>query len=308
MRPNIFILLCLTSINFSTHSKISTKSNYYTKQILPGCVQISENLFCDRFEVTNYNWLEYMYWTLRVYGEESPKYQSCKPDALVWTKLDAGLTFYTEMYLRHPTWQNHPVVGISQKQAEDFSKWRSDRVFEFILIKNNILEWNPDQHEGTHFTIERYFNSEHLEMVPDKEMLYYPHYSLPSIDNWMMALNFSDSLNHFYLDRCHSDYCKQCLSMYPDIYADIKIAQLLDSTSGIYATTPVDRQYIPHKKNSIYNLLGNVAEWTSADDVAIGGGWYDNKTKIIEGLKSSLKESNAWTGFRNVCVWKKWVP
>jgi len=96
------------------------------------------------------------------------------------------------------------------------------------------------------------------------------------------------------------------LSNYPNINSDITIAPLLDSNSGIYSTMPCDHQYIPHKKNSIYHLQGNVAEWTSVADIAIGGGWYDSKQKILEGIKSLPEGCNAWTGFRNVCVWKKW--
>ena len=42
-------------------------------------------------------------------------------------------------YLRHPAFQNHPVVGVSWHQANNFSKWRTNRVNERILIEEGYI-------------------------------------------------------------------------------------------------------------------------------------------------------------------------
>ncbi len=56
------------------------------------------------------------------------------PDTLVWRdELDYNEP-YINNYLRHPAFNNYPVVGVSWEQANDFCKWRTDRVNEKILI------------------------------------------------------------------------------------------------------------------------------------------------------------------------------
>ena len=42
-------------------------------------------------------------------------------------------------YLRHPAFQDHPVVGITWQQAKNFAKWRTDRVNEQILVSEGYL-------------------------------------------------------------------------------------------------------------------------------------------------------------------------
>ena len=41
----------------------------------------------------------------------------------------------TNNYLRHPAYQNYPVVGVSWIQANQFCIWRTDRVNEDALEK-----------------------------------------------------------------------------------------------------------------------------------------------------------------------------
>ncbi|MGH2645692.1 MAG: SUMF1/EgtB/PvdO family nonheme iron enzyme, partial [Chitinophagaceae bacterium] len=40
---------------------------------------------------------------------------------------------------RHPAYQEYPVVGVNWLQASDFCKWRTDRVNEFILLREGII-------------------------------------------------------------------------------------------------------------------------------------------------------------------------
>jgi formylglycine-generating enzyme required for sulfatase activity len=45
-------------------------------------------------------------------------------------------------YLRHPSYADYPVVGVSWLQANDFCKWRTDRVNEYILSREGIINWH----------------------------------------------------------------------------------------------------------------------------------------------------------------------
>ena len=59
-------------------------------------------------------------------------------------------------YLRHPAYRDYPVVGVSWLQANDFCKWRTDRVNEFVLIREGLLEQNANQ-QNEPFTTDAYF-------------------------------------------------------------------------------------------------------------------------------------------------------
>ena len=113
------------------------------------------SFYMDQFEVTNFNWLEYLYWIRRTYEEFPMIYKNALPDTNCWRSPLAFNEPYVEYYLRHPAYQNYPVVGVSWNQANDFCKWRTDRVNEFILIREGVLTWNPDQ-SGDPFTTDSY--------------------------------------------------------------------------------------------------------------------------------------------------------
>ncbi|MBK6525697.1 MAG: SUMF1/EgtB/PvdO family nonheme iron enzyme [Crocinitomicaceae bacterium] len=113
------------------------------------------SFYLDQFEVTNFNWLEYLYWTKRTYEEFPMIYKNALPDTNSWRSPLAFNEPYVEYYLRHPAYQNYPVVGVSWNQANDFCKWRTDRVNEYILIREGVLTWNPDQ-SGDPFTTDSY--------------------------------------------------------------------------------------------------------------------------------------------------------
>ena len=118
------------------------------------------SFYLDQFEVTNFNWLEYMYWTKRTYEEFPMIYKQTLPDTNAWRSPLAYNEPYVEYYLRHPAYQNYPVVGVSWIQANDFCKWRTDRVNEYILIREGVLTWNPDQ-AGEPFTTDAYLANQY---------------------------------------------------------------------------------------------------------------------------------------------------
>lgn len=101
------------------------------------------SFYMDRTEVTNFHWLEYMFWMKRVYYKTYPHvYKKCLPDTLAWRTALGYREKYVQYYLRHPSYRDYPVVGVSWIQASDFCKWRTDRVNEAILVREGVIKWH----------------------------------------------------------------------------------------------------------------------------------------------------------------------
>lgn len=111
------------------------------------------SFYMDRTEVTNLHWTEYMNWMKRVYYKSYPHiYKKCLPDTLVWRSPLSYREKFVDYYLRHPSYRDYPVVGVSWLQANDFCKWRTDRVNEAILVREGIIKWhfaNTYDHENS---------------------------------------------------------------------------------------------------------------------------------------------------------------
>jgi hypothetical protein len=118
-------------------------SLFSQKRIVPpGTVKLNDSTYIDKFEVTNLNYREYMYWTAKKYGPKSPEFISILPDTTVWgTKTRLA---YVSLYLRHPAYANYPVVGVTYEQAVKYCEWRTDRVNEYIYFKENKIKPGTD--------------------------------------------------------------------------------------------------------------------------------------------------------------------
>jgi gliding motility-associated lipoprotein GldJ len=114
------------------------------------------SFYLDEAEVSNLDYREYLYWLRRVYPENVEKYKTALPDTLVWREKLAYNEPYIRNYLRHPAYANYPVVGVSWKQADAYTKWRTDRVNEKILIDKGIITLDNTQSGQNVFTTESY--------------------------------------------------------------------------------------------------------------------------------------------------------
>jgi gliding motility-associated lipoprotein GldJ len=97
------------------------------------------SFYMDETEVANVDWLEYLYWIKRNYPADAEYYYNALPDTLVWRQALSYNEPYVNNYLRHPAFQDYPVVGISWEQANEYCVWRTDRVNEEILRKGGYL-------------------------------------------------------------------------------------------------------------------------------------------------------------------------
>ncbi len=103
------------------------------------------SFYIDQTEVANVHYKEYLYWLSRTFGDDENFLQNVMkkalPDTLVWRSELSYNEPYVEYYLRHPSFNYYPVVGVTWKQASDYCKWRGDRVNEMKLIEKGIA--NP---------------------------------------------------------------------------------------------------------------------------------------------------------------------
>ena len=95
-----------------------------------------QSFFIDETEVTNSMYLEYLNYLKKVYPPENTKlngvYEAALPDTLVWRNRLSYNEDFVINYLRHPAFGEFPVVGVSWIQANQYAKWRTNRVNEAL--------------------------------------------------------------------------------------------------------------------------------------------------------------------------------
>ena len=116
------------------------------------------SFYMDETEIRNIDWREYLYWLRRVYPNNPEVFNAALPDTLVWRNELAYNEPFLENYLRHAAYAEYPVVGVSWVQATDYCKWRTDRVNERILIKDQILAEDTTQKNQNVFSSDSYLN------------------------------------------------------------------------------------------------------------------------------------------------------
>jgi len=119
----------------------------YDWNSVPRRVTVS-SFYMDETEVKNVDYREYLYWLHRVYIDYPEVYQKALPDTLVWRKKLAYNEPMVNYYLRHPAYQNYPVVGVNWLQANNYCAWRTDRVNEMIMIREGLMYWDPTGQTG----------------------------------------------------------------------------------------------------------------------------------------------------------------
>ncbi len=156
--------------NDPTYGGFTANTNYSGQKIPPGMVLIEggtftmgsvqddvlfdwnttptrqqvRSFYMDEAEVTNLEYLFYLQYLEKVYPPSDDNYRkiyhAALPDTLVWRDALGFNELLTETYLRHPSYADYPVVGVSWNQATEYCKWRTDRVNEKILMDKGVLK------------------------------------------------------------------------------------------------------------------------------------------------------------------------
>lgn len=276
-----------------------------TPQTPPGTKKVKDHLFVDASEISNIDYREYLYWTQQVVGDSSHSWLEAQPDQTVWQQSDLkNKNYLTGHYFKNPGFDLYPVVGLTYEQALNYSKWRSDRVYEMLLIEAGEIPINPDQTKEHHFTIEAYLKGTYLNKKPNKD-IYIPHYRLPTIDEWEVFAQGALNGELFpYGTKKKTHKLEKLIGEGKGPFNSLeKNSRKALTTMSKKATTETNDAVRPNKFG-LYHLIGNVAEMTSEKGLAKGGSWRHSIKKTI--LKDTFKYavSHNWLGFRNVCEWK----
>lgn len=146
----------LVAIEGGTFTMGSTVENvYYEWNNSPRKVTVS-SFYMDQTEVSNLDYLEYIYWLTRVYTDYPDVIDNALPDTTVWLTSLSYNEPMLEIYFRHPAYRDYPVVGVTWKQANDYALWRSDRVNEKLLVDAGVLSYNNEQTKEYHFSTDAY--------------------------------------------------------------------------------------------------------------------------------------------------------
>ena len=174
----------------------------------PSRVTVS-SFYVDQTEITNFHWCEYMYWISRAFETYPVVGKNVLPDTNCWRTPLGFSEKFVEYYLRHPAYRDYPVVGVSWLQASDYCKWRTDRVNEYILIREGILDFNIEQRDENTFNTEAYLAGQYHEkelpglqdlnpnnrqgkklgnrIVRQEDGILLPRYRLPTEAEWEFA-------------------------------------------------------------------------------------------------------------------------
>jgi sulfatase modifying factor 1 len=106
------------------------------------------SFYMDETEVSNQDWLDYLHWINITFPTDGELYYNALPDTLVWRSPLSYNEPYVENYLRHPAFQDYPVVGVTWDQAQEYCSWRTDRTNENILRETGRLTTWKDASTG----------------------------------------------------------------------------------------------------------------------------------------------------------------
>ncbi|MBK9150960.1 MAG: SUMF1/EgtB/PvdO family nonheme iron enzyme [Saprospiraceae bacterium] len=285
--PNLVLIEGGTFTMGLTQEEVTFEYNNISRRVTVS------SFYMDETEVSNHNYREYLYWLSNHYVSYPEVWKKALPDTLVWREELAYNEPFVYTYFRHPSYDDYPVVGVNWLQANDYCKWRSNRVNEMLLIERGILNPSPDGKDSDNFDSKAYLAGQYQGNVKKnlkdvktggerpvrfEDGILLPDYRLPTEAEWEYAAlalqgNQPTSEDEVYTDRRFFPWngntarYKVRNKNQGKILANFKrgrgdymglAGNLNDNASH---PGPV-RAYFPNDFG-LYNMAGNVNEWTA---------------------------------------------
>lgn len=255
-------------VNKSVKNHLTQKPNLPTP---PNTVWINDNLFMDKTEVVNLNYLEYLHYT----NEDSSYtyYQNQIPTNGVW--MDKEVPFLDSVklslslgYLEYEAYRFLPVVGVSYQQAINYCKWRSE-----IATQN---------------------------FVSTRESKYRFDYRLPTEKEWeKSALSFIDTVG---LNEENIKYGFDISIISPSVFNLSKTLNKSKYDNDSTAIPPTVYVYSePTNLLGLHHTIGNVAEMIAEEGISKRGflAHVPLQSTIRERIR--YRYPTSWLGFRCIC-------
>jgi formylglycine-generating enzyme required for sulfatase activity len=259
----------------------------------PNCIAIAPGLFMDQTEITNLNWLEYLYYLNK---DSTPvHYRKALPDSTVWLNYPDTVTMQT--YLQHPAYRYFPVIGISYEQAVNYSRWRT------AVINHKIMTDSSWYH--------RYG-------------VYRVLFRLPTEEEWMLAAKAGGDQDYgtkSYLQKpvvkggvkkllkhvsapVEKKRFRQDLKKYRKHGAEpvFNVLKYFEPYFYYGHYAPVSVNESPHTTAGEFrHMIGNVAEMILIKGISKGGSWAQTMEESKISTRQHYSKPAAWLGFRCAC-------
>lgn len=233
-----------------------------------------QGFFMMKGEVTNMNYLEYLY-SLKT-ADRMEEYTAALPDTLVWRTPLAYGEPYVEYYFRHPAYRDYPVVGVSKAQAEKYCEWLTE-------------VWR--QKTGNN------------ELV----------FRLPARAEFLRAANGSATHRPYAWDGCymrnskgdvlcnHLAFDNTCITRDPETGEFKIIPYPFDNfLQGQYNDITAPSQSYWPNEFGLFNLNGNVSEMVAEDGITVGGNWNSPGYDVRNQSTEVFTKVSSKVGFRPV--------
>ena len=248
-------------------------------------IKIESNLGVDKSEITHFNWEEFLNYQKEYYGANSREYRDNLPDSTLVKKGECE--HYNSESYKHPAYRNMPMIGITQQQAQNYTTWRTNRIFERYLESNKYIT-RIENAPKSDFTVEKYY----LKGLTDytintvEKYPYVPVFSLPSSEDYQHIKQLANTNNKLNTKS-----------------KSIKMTFEIDSIA-LCNLNEINTFIDPKLKNIVYYLESGIAEWTSDSNKVINGSVEQNE----QHRKGAVTDASQlkYIGFRNKVEWKRW--
>ena len=249
--------------------------------------KIAPNLGIDKKEITHFDWLEFLEYQKQYYGENSAEYRDNLPDTTL--VKNGECEHYNSKLYNLPAYRDMPMIGITLKQAQNYSVWRTNRMFEFYLESNKYITRIENAPKGD-FTVKNYYQNGLIDYKINtvEKYPFVPVFSIPSVEDYQQIKELAIGNN---TEKTKTKSMKMTFEV--DSIALCNLNQ-------------INTFIVPEFKNIIYYLESGVAEWTSNENKVINGSIELNE----QHKKGAVTDSNQlkYIGFRNKVEWVRWNP